>query len=361
RRNPDGRWFKVIDTRGEDGTFVGVRVDITELKTHEQELKESMRENEVFRNLVDNVPVAIYAKRADLRLMYVNKGWSDLVGVAREDAIGKTDVELFGELGEQFMESDLAVVSSGKRQEIEESVTDAEGNTRYQIAHKDALVASDGSLYLIGSTMDVTELKRRQEELSIAQEKAVAADRAKSEFLANMSHEIRTPMNGILGMAELLAKTELSPKQKTFTDFIVKSGNALLTIINDILDFSKIDAGQLVLDPQPFNLAEAVEDVATLVSSRAKEKELEMIVRIDPALPEIFIGDVGRIRQIVTNLLGNAVKFTDRGHVLVDVTGETQDGTARLTVRVTDSGIGIPEDKLSIIFDKFSQVDASST
>lgn len=361
RRNPDGRWFKVIDTRGEDGTFVGVRVDITELKTHEQELKESMRENEVFRNLVDNVPVAIYAKRADLRLMYVNKGWSDLLGVAREDAIGKTDVELFGELGEQFMESDLAVLRSGKRREIEESVTDAEGNTRYQIAHKDALVASDGSLYLIGSTMDVTELKRRQEELSIAQEKAVAADRAKSEFLANMSHEIRTPMNGILGMAELLAKTELSPKQKTFTDIIVKSGNALLTIINDILDFSKIDAGQLVLDPQPFNLAEAVEDVATLVSSRAKEKELEMIVRIDPALPEIFIGDVGRIRQIVTNLLGNAVKFTDRGHVLVDVTGETQDGTTRLTVRVTDSGIGIPEDKLSIIFDKFSQVDASST
>ena len=361
RRNSDGRWFKVIDTRGEDGTFVGVRVDITEQKAREQELKESMRENEVFWNLVDNVPVAIYAKRADLRLMYVNKSWSDLLGVAQEDAIGKTDVELFGALGERFMESDLAVLRSGKRQEIEESVTDADGNTRYQIARKDALVASDGSLYLIGSTMDVTELKRRQQELSIAQERAVAADRAKSEFLANMSHEIRTPMNGILGMAELLAKTELSPKQKTFTDIIVKSGTALLTIINDILDFSKIDAGQLVLDPQPFNLAEAVEDVATLVSSRAKEKELEMIARIDPALPEMFVGDVGRIRQIVTNLLGNAVKFTERGHVLVDVTGETQDGNTRLTVRVTDSGIGIPEEKLSIIFDKFSQVDSSST
>ncbi|MDQ6433959.1 response regulator [Mesorhizobium sp. LHD-90] len=190
---------------------------------------------------------------------------------------------------------------------------------------------------------------------------AEAADRAKSEFLANMSHEIRTPMNGVLGMAELLAKTDLTPRQRTFTDVIVKSGNALITIINDILDFSKINAGQLTLDPTPFRLAEAVEDVATLISSRVAEKNLELIVRVDPRLPTHVIGDAGRFRQIVTNLLGNAVKFTERGHVLVDVTGEVADEKLTLKLRVEDTGIGIPAEKLQTVFEKFAQVDGSST
>ncbi len=191
--------------------------------------------------------------------------------------------------------------------------------------------------------------------------KAEAADRAKSEFLANMSHEIRTPMNGVLGMAELLAKTDLTARQKTFTDVIVKSGNALLTIINDILDFSKINAGQLTLDPAPFRLAEAVEDVATLVSARVAEKNLELIVRVDPRLPAHVVGDAGRFRQIVTNLLGNAVKFTEKGHVLIDVGGEMVDGLVQLKVRVEDTGIGIPAEKLENVFEKFAQVDGSST
>ncbi|MEO3389093.1 response regulator [Mesorhizobium sp. CAU 1741] len=205
------------------------------------------------------------------------------------------------------------------------------------------------------------DLQEANESIEAARIKAESADRAKSEFLANMSHEIRTPMNGVLGMAELLMRTTLDGRQKTFADVILKSGNALLTIINDILDFSKIDAGQLSLDPAPFRLAEAIEDVATLVSTRVAEKDLELIVRVDPELPACVVGDVGRIRQIVTNLVGNGVKFTEKGHVLVDVSGHVEDAVAQLTVRVEDTGIGIPEDMQAKVFEKFSQVDASST
>ncbi|WP_244467866.1 hybrid sensor histidine kinase/response regulator [Nitratireductor soli] len=199
--------------------------------------------------------------------------------------------------------------------------------------------------------------------ISLAAEKikAQSADRTKSEFLANMSHEIRTPMNGVMGMAELLARTNLDQRQAMFVDVIVKSGTALLTIINDILDFSKIDAGQLKLDTAPFRLGEAIEDVAALVSARVAEKDLELIVRVDPDLPLSFIGDVGRFRQVATNLVGNAVKFTERGHVLIDVSGEIKDGAAQVTIRVEDTGIGIPQDKLDAVFEKFAQVDSSST
>jgi signal transduction histidine kinase/CheY-like chemotaxis protein len=210
---------------------------------------------------------------------------------------------------------------------------------------------------------DISQQKQAEEIFKQAEQKAILADRAKSEFLANMSHEIRTPMNGVLGMAELLARTELNAKQKTFTDIIVKSGNALLTIINDILDFSKIDAGQLALDPAPFRLIDAIEDVATLVSARAQEKDLELIVRVAPSLPEHVVGDVGRLRQIVTNLMGNAIKFTESGHVLVDVTGEVDEksGMVQFLFKITDTGVGIAAEKLKLVFEKFSQVDTSST
>jgi signal transduction histidine kinase/DNA-binding response OmpR family regulator len=240
---------------------------------------------------------------------------------------------------------------------------------------RDILVAVAVVIFLIGVSTTLSifvpmmrnvtaaqdELKNANASIEAARARAESADRAKSEFLANMSHEIRTPMNGVLGMAELLVRTELDARQRTFADVILKSGTALLTIINDILDFSKIDAGQLSLDPAPFRLAEAIEDVATLVSSRAVEKDLELIVRVDPAMPPVVVGDVGRIRQIVTNLVGNGVKFTERGHVLVDVGGHVENGVAHVTVRVEDTGIGIPEAMLKTVFEKFSQVDSSST
>ncbi|MCF6322101.1 MAG: response regulator [Rhizobiaceae bacterium] len=196
--------------------------------------------------------------------------------------------------------------------------------------------------------------------------RAAFADKAKSEFLANMSHEIRTPMNGVMGMAELLAKTRLDDQQRTYTDIIVKSGASLLTIINDVLDFSKIDAGQMTLETGSFSFTEIVEDVATLEAARVAEKGLELSVRMAPQLPAEFIGDAGRIRQIVTNLIGNAIKFTENGQIDVDLSAELHTNAAGkklsvVTFSVQDTGIGIPKDKLSNIFEKFSQVDGSAT
>ncbi|WP_394691619.1 response regulator [Hoeflea sp.] len=216
----------------------------------------------------------------------------------------------------------------------------------------------------------ISRLQQKTRETDLALTKAKAADRAKSEFLATMSHEIRTPMNGVLGMAELLTRTELDTRQRTFTDVILKSGNALLEIINDILDFSKIDAGQMVLAPKPFSLVDTAEDVATLMSSRVVEKDIELAVRIAPGLPDQLIGDPGRIRQILTNLVGNAVKFTEQGHVMVEINWkdiepeDPEGGSSRrlaLSISVSDTGIGIPPDKIDAVFDKFSQVDGSST
>ena len=212
----------------------------------------------------------------------------------------------------------------------------------------------------------IKRLQDKTREIDLALTKAKMGDRAKSEFLATMSHEIRTPMNGVLGMAELLTRTELDTRQRTFTDVILKSGNALLEIINDILDFSKIDAGQLALNPKPFSLVDTTEDVATLMSSRVVEKDIELVVRIAPSLPDKLIGDQGRIRQILTNLVGNAVKFTEHGHVMVEINWrkvEAVNNADRLaiSIAVRDTGIGIPANKQGAIFEKFSQVDGSST
>ncbi len=218
-----------------------------------------------------------------------------------------------------------------------------------------------GDYWLVIVT-DVTDMKQREAELEGLLARAKAADRAKSEFLANMSHEIRTPMNGVLGMAELLAKSNLDTRQRTFTDVIVKSGNALLTIINDILDFSKIDAGQMTLRSAPFDAIEAVEDVASLLSSQAQNKNIELIVRADPLIKTRVSGDAGRFRQIVTNLVGNAIKFTEKGHVLIELSAEpVDDSEVILLLRVKDTGIGIAPHQLDHIFEKFNQADSSST
>ncbi len=225
--------------------------------------------------------------------------------------------------------------------------------------------ADDGYVILYA---DVTRDARREEELRElsrdlrkSKEMAEDASRAKSEFLANMSHEIRTPMNGVLGMAELLLKSGLTKRQLEMAQVIMRSGDSLLTIINDILDFSKLEAGKMNIDKGQFDLRAAIEDVASLVSPNVQAKDLELMIRYQPNLPQHFIGDVGRLRQVITNLVGNAVKFTDGGHILIDIAGKPRGETVELCVSVKDTGCGIPTEKLSKVFNKFEQVDGSNS
>jgi len=210
---------------------------------------------------------------------------------------------------------------------------------------------------------NITETKIQEKALEEAKDKAIAASKAKSEFLANMSHEIRTPMNGILGMAELLANTNIDERQNEFIKIINNSASSLLTIINDILDFSKIEAGAFELDPVAFDLKDAINDVAALLCSKAHDKNLELIINYSTNLPRHFIGDGGRIRQIITNLLGNAIKFTKEGHILINI--EISDSSTTdfsdIKLSVQDTGIGIEPEKLDKIFQKFTQADGSTT
>ncbi|MEM1004253.1 MAG: ATP-binding protein, partial [Pseudomonadota bacterium] len=212
---------------------------------------------------------------------------------------------------------------------------------------------------VVSLALNITASVRHETELETARERAEAANRAKSAFLANMSHEIRTPMNGIVGMTELLGETRLNDEQLLYVNTIRNSGEALLVIINDVLDYSKIEADKLILHPEQFDLERCILEVAMLLQPSVRDKGLTLLVDYDLFLPTLFVGDPGRVRQVLTNLVGNAVKFTSEGHVLVRVTGVPHPDTQSCDIHVAieDTGIGIEADKVAHIFGEFNQVE----
>ena len=312
------------------------------------------REMNMFRAASESLSDGILIYDENSRVQTVNTSYKTVMrdrGVTCEPGMHRRDII------EQLVAIDAINLEGGTIDDyLEENNLSVFQEFSYKIGNnhfirRQSPIASGGQVITV---TNVTEMQK-------VIEKAKSAEKAKSEFLANMSHEIRTPMNGIIGMTELLNMTELTDRQAEFVGTISRSGSALMTIINDILDYSKIEAGQVRLDPIPFVLRDAIEDVTTMLSSAAADKDIDLLVRIQPDLPTTFIGDVGRFRQIMTNLVGNALKFTHFGHVLVDVSGQVNGDLIDLKVRVEDTGIGIPEKDLEHVFQKFQQVDGTTT
>jgi len=345
----NGVYVKLIDRRAPSGDMVCLSVNITEM----------MR----MWAAVEAVPDGFVLFDHEDRLVMCNDRYEEMYS-------GSAEVLKPGTLFEDILRIGLAHGRYPEAEGREEEWLGEELNRHVNPGGPMETLLGDGRWVrvvdhrtpdggLVGLRVDITEQKHQQEALERARVAAEAANRAKSAFLANMSHELRTPMNGVVGMAELLCDTSLSDDQRLYAQTIRDSGEALLGLLNDVLDYSKIEAEKLQLHPEPFDLERAIHEVVMLLQAPARDKALDMLIDYDIFLPTRFIGDRGRIRQILTNLIGNAVKFTDEGHVLVRVVGfDENDGQSRkIIITVEDTGIGIDPEMQEHIFGEFNQVE----
>ena len=348
------------------GTF-GISRDVTKHK----EAEDAVRDSEaLYHSLIESLPVHVIRKDLEGRFTFVNRMFCELTGHTFEEIIGKTDYDLYPkDLAEKYRANDAEVIRTGENFEtVEENEAD-QGRIYARVIKSPLYSAAGDPLGVQIVFWDITEQKRselkvleQQKSLREARDVAEAANRSKSEFLANMSHEIRTPMNGIIGASELMLKSALDPTQNEYMNMINRSAETLLRILNDILDFSKIEAGKLDLENIPFSLRDSLADTLKLLATRAAEKNLELAYHISDEVPEGLVGDPGRLRQVIMNLIGNAIKFTPEGEVVVGVrVAKRKDDEVLLQFDVTDTGVGIPPAKVKTIFEEFGQADSSTT
>ena len=344
------------------GTF-GISRDVTEQIESERELS---HERDLLKTIINNVPDLIYVKDRAGRFITANAALLRLLKLdSHEQLVGKTDYDFCPpELACNYVADDQNVMRTRTPLlDREESHVSDDGFEICLLTTKVPLCDSGGDVIgVVGIGHDITERNRASQEIMEAKEIADKANRAKSDFLANMSHEIRTPMNAIIGMTDLVLDTELNPTQRNFLSMVQESADALLAVINDILDFSKIEAGKLELESRVFDVRESLGDTMKTLGLKAHSKGLELAFRVAPNVPRFINGDVGRLRQVIINLVGNAVKFTEDGEVVVDVTmGTSDDRSLSLEFKVSDTGVGIAEAKFDSIFREFEQADTSTT
>lgn len=314
-------------------------------------------------HLVEQTPALVLLTDRDGRIVYVNEGFTEMTGYTAEEALGRSPRLLKSGLREQDFYAHLwETVLSGRSWNMLVPNRRKDGSVYWQQTNIFPLRDEDGRIvYLAGVGRDVSDRVKMTEEIAAARDAAEAAARVKSEFLVNMSHEIRTPLNAVLGMADLLGDTDLDPRQRGQLDVLRTAGESLLGLVNEIMDLSTLEAGGMTLEDQSFDLRDLLEGAASVVAPMAHARGLELLLDVDPRVDGRWRGDPGRVRQVVMNLLSNAVKFTEGGEVEIVATPLAPGQEGGLHIAVRDTGIGIPPERLEGVFERFTQLDSSST